>query len=156
VIKMKSNKRSKGMDFQRWVKKFFEKRGWTVHNETMKPIWVKEKKTGQQKWVSQRNDIFGCIDLIAKRENRETIWIQATMDSHLERREKELEKVPWNVGEIVLVFLKRKSGGVDVFVYRGKEEGLELVGKIKRGEPKWKYEFFEWYLEKGEVENEPD
>jgi len=120
----------------------------------MKPIWVKEKKTGEQKWVSGRNDIFGCIDLIAKREDRGTVWIQATMDSHLERREKELERVPWVVGEVVLIFLKRKTGTVDILAYSSWTKKLEVVGEIKRGKADWKNRFYEWYLEgKDNTEN---
>jgi len=141
------SKRNKGLEFQRWVKKFFERRGWTVHNETMKPIWIREKKTGEQKWVSGRNDIFGCIDLIAKKEHRGTIWIQATMDTHLERRKKELERVPWGEADVVMIFMKRKNAEVRMIAYNTYTKTIDVVGEVKRGEVDWTSSFYRGYVE---------
>jgi len=125
-MKRSTNKRKKGLDFQDWIKKFLEEKGWTVHNQ--RPVG---KLVGKN-YISQRNDIFGCVDLIAKKENKPTIWIQASLSPNLEKRLKEFLQLGniWNSEDLVQVWIKRKSGLVDIFQVFGTE--LHLVGKIIR------------------------
>lgn len=52
--------------------------------------------------MSGPNDVFGCVDLIAKswpddkRESR-TRWIQVTMDRAIGRKKSKLALIPWNI-----------------------------------------------------------
>jgi len=123
---MKKSTRKKGLDFQDWIKRFLEERDWIVHNQ--KPMG----KLIKGNYISQRNDIFGCVDLIAKKEEKPTIWIQATLNPNLEKRLKEFLQLGniWNSEDLVQVWIKRKSGLVDIFQLFGTE--LLPIGKIIR------------------------
>jgi hypothetical protein len=47
-------------------------------------------------FVSQSNDVFGCIDLVAKKLGHRTRWIQVTAHSGIGAKRKELDEVPWD------------------------------------------------------------
>lgn len=117
---MAKNKRAKGLEFQRWIKKWLEEKDWIVHNQVPvgKLIVVKGKKI----FISQRNDIFGC-DLIARKDFKNnlnfsmvTLWIQATLDSGITRKVEELKKFPWgrSLGDRVQVWLKTAKGDINI------------------------------------------
>ena len=111
-----TTKREKGLEFQRWIKKWLEERDWIIHN--------------------QRNDIYGC-DLIAKKSDRKTLWIQATLDSGISRKIDELQKFSWNLDvDDIQVWLKRKDGKIDIFAitkaWLVHDMEHELIGHIIR------------------------
>jgi len=96
-------------------------------------IKVRDKKTGDLKeiWVSQRNDIFGC-DLIVMVPSRRPIYIQATIDPHVTKRQKELDSVPWDFRfRTVELWQKKKPGEIHIKMLT--EEGFSDHGKIIRG-----------------------
>ena len=68
-----TTKVQKGNQFQDYIQKWLEENGWVVHNQksVAKAIPIKDKITKKIKvvWVSKRNDIFGEVDLIAKKLN---------------------------------------------------------------------------------------
>lgn len=133
-------KSQKGNQFQDWIQKWLEKQGYIVHNQkpAAKMIRRPDPKTGQMRdfWVSSRNDIFSCIDLIAIRPNQ-ILWIQATTDTGIGRKKKKIkdsklfEHMGCNCGRI-LVFIKR-SGSNDVYIYT--TAAMIMAGKIIRA--KW-------------------
>lgn len=131
---MKDTRREKGLKFQKWVKDWLKELGWTVHNQ--KPVGrmlkIKDKKTKKIKtiYVSQRNDILGCIDLVAKKENKPTLWIQATLHTGVGEKKKALQTVPWGKEDMVQVWVKREDGHVDIFMLGC--DSLHLIGKIIR------------------------
>lgn len=151
---------ARGKEFQRWVKRWMEGKGWMVFNSTMRPRWVPGSGEGRGVWVSKNNDIFGCVDLIGKKEGRRTAWIQATMDGHVERRIEKLGLVPWwEEADAVFVFMKRGDcvrilNYMDVERARGfgveveAEAGwvLVLVGEVRRGKEEWHSKRFEDYF----------
>jgi hypothetical protein len=47
-------------------------------------------------YISQSNDIFGCIDLVAKKQGQRTRWIQVTADGGIGRKKTDLAEVPWD------------------------------------------------------------
>jgi len=130
---MKDTRREKGLRFQKWIKDWLEELGWAVHNQ--KPVGrmlkIKDKKTKKIKtiYVSQRNDILGCIDLVAKKENKPTLWIQATLHTGLGEKKKALQTVPWGKDDMVQVWVKRDRN-VDIFMLGC--DSLHLIGKIIR------------------------
>ena len=48
------------------------------------------------RYFSQSNDVFGCVDLIAKKRGQRTRWIQVTADSGIGRKKQDLAEVPWD------------------------------------------------------------
>lgn len=124
-------RRAHGMEFQRWIKVWLEQRGWTVHNQPMKPTRIMVK--GKILWISRSQDIFGCVDLIARRKGESrTLWIQATLDTSIGRKIAELGVVPWGSSDCVQVWVKRAGGRVDIFAADpGMSEAI-MVGSITR------------------------
>ena len=123
-----TSKAKKGADFQRWVKKWLEDNGWVVHNQitASKQIFIK----GKPIWISKRQDIFGEVDLIAKKEHEPTLWIQATCHSGIGEKEKGLRTIPWGVGDKPQIWMKRETGVIDIYTVNSKE--LTHEGKIIR------------------------
>jgi hypothetical protein len=48
------------------------------------------------RWVTVGNDIFGNIDLIAKKQEERTRWIQVTSAGSIGRKRAELQATPWD------------------------------------------------------------
>lgn len=81
---------SKGAETERKAIQILESQGYKVHRCV---------RTGTKRgpiWVSISNDVYGCIDLVAKKLGERTRWIQVTMDSGIGRKMKDLSEVPWD------------------------------------------------------------
>jgi len=133
-----ANKRQKGNQFQDWIEKWIleNRPGAVIHNQKVfaKLVKIPDKRTGllRDTWVSTRNDIFGVIDLIACIPGEPMCFIQATADSHIGKRQRELMTVPWPWECCrVELWLKRKVGEIHV---KRLSEGGEFhdIGKIIR------------------------
>lgn len=63
--------------------------GYTVHRCLKAVAWTKHgpRSLGQ--------DVFGCIDLIAKKAGEPTRWIQVFSGRHIGRKIHDLQAVPW-------------------------------------------------------------
>lgn len=88
--KMRSG--SKGTAIELKAKKHLEDEGWVVHRCV---------RTGVKRgpfYMSQSNDVFGCVDLVAKKRGEPTLWIQVTADSGIGRKKDDLLKIPWSPG----------------------------------------------------------
>ena len=133
---------SKGGAFQRWVKSYIETNypGSVVHNETSNSKAYFDKKTNEIRYFSHRNDILGCIDLIAVIPGKKTIFIQATLHKATGYRLKEFVVVPWNLDHCIVQLWQDKGGGRKVIQQLSQHiEGgcvvssLTTVGEIIRG-----------------------
>jgi hypothetical protein len=131
------NNRQRGMAFQRWICDWFLEKFPTasVHNQVTvaNKIPVRDKKTGEMKevWISKRNDILGCIDVIIIIPNHKPIFIQATLDSGVTKKLQDLVQVPWSF-EHCIVQLWQKREDSSVVVKKLKDGELKEVGKIIR------------------------
>ncbi len=88
--KRRINTSTKGAHVELMAIKLLEAEGYKVHRCV---------RTGAKRgpfWVSQSNDVFGCIDLVAKKRAQRTRWIQVTADSGIGRKRKEMDEVPWD------------------------------------------------------------
>jgi len=125
-MKQKS-KRTSGLAFQRWCKEWLEPKGWLIHNQTPagRMIVIKGKKI----FISQRNDLFGIFDLICKKENKKTLFIQATLHKSLKEKIKQIDEVGMKYfkDDDVQIWLKRETGVIDIFNPYG-----DNLGKIIR------------------------
>jgi len=125
-MKQKSTRQS-GLAFQRWCKAWLESKGWLVHNQTPagRMIVIKGKKI----FISQRNDIFGCFDLIAKKSDKKTLWIQVTLHKSLKEKVKQIDEIglKYFKDDDVQIWLKRETGVIDIYNPYG-----DQIGKILR------------------------
>lgn len=88
--KRRVNTSSKGTAIELAAIKVLESGGYKVHRCV---------RTGVKRgplYISQSNDVFGCIDLVAKKRGERTRWIQVTADSGVGRKKKDLGEVPWD------------------------------------------------------------
>ncbi len=88
--KRKVNTSAKGTAIELAAIKLLEAEGYKVHRCV---------RTGVKRgpfYFSQSNDVFGCIDLVAKKKGARTRWIQVTADSGIGRKKKDLDEVPWD------------------------------------------------------------
>ena len=88
--KRRVNTSAKGTQIELAAIKLLEAEGYKVHRCV---------RTGTRRgpiFVSQSNDVFGCIDLVAKRRGERTRWIQVTADSGIGRKKAEMLEVPWD------------------------------------------------------------
>ncbi len=84
------NTSSKGTQIELSAIKVLEAEGYRVHRCV---------RTGTKRgplWISQSNDVFGCIDLVAKKRGERTRWIQVTAHSGIGAKKKEILDVPWD------------------------------------------------------------
>jgi hypothetical protein len=88
--KRRVNTSSKGTAIELAAIKVLEAEGYKVHRCV---------RTGVKRgpiYISQSNDVFGCIDLVAKKKGTRTRWIQVTADGGIGRKKADLAEVPWD------------------------------------------------------------
>ncbi len=86
----RTNTSQKGTAVELTAIKMLEADGYKVHRCVRTGI-----KRGSM-YISQSNDVFGCIDLVAKKRGQRTRWIQVTADGGIGRKKADLEEVPWD------------------------------------------------------------
>jgi hypothetical protein len=88
--KRRVNTSSKGTQVELLAIKLLEAEGYKVHRCVRTGI-----KRGPI-YISQSNDVFGCIDLVAKKHGERTRWIQVTAHSGIGQKKHDLAEVPWD------------------------------------------------------------
>lgn len=89
--KKRKNTSRKGQVVELTAIKVLEAEGYKVHRCV---------RTGVKRgpfYFSQSNDVYGCIDLIAKKIGERTRWIQVTADSGMGRKFEEMLTIPWDI-----------------------------------------------------------
>jgi Holliday junction resolvase-like predicted endonuclease len=84
------NNVAKGVRTESLAKKLLESQGYLVHRVVRTSFSSKGIP-----WHPQ--DIFGCIDLIAKKAGERTRWIQVTAGRSIGRKKESLRKVDWTI-----------------------------------------------------------
>lgn len=84
------NRSAKGTGIELRAIKILEGMGYKVHR------CVRSSVRRGGRFFSQSNDVFGCVDLIAKKRGERTRWIQVTAHSGMGQKKQDLEEVPWD------------------------------------------------------------
>jgi hypothetical protein len=84
-------------------------------------------------FASVDNDIFGAVDIIAKKKDLPTIWIQATMDSAVAKRVAAFRLCPFNEHDLVYIFQKTSALRHRIFEYRYEDGSAACIGEIISG-----------------------
>lgn len=84
------NRSAKGTAIELRAIRLLQAEGYTIHRCVRTGV----KRGGL--YISQSNDIFGCIDLVAKKRGERTRWIQVTAHSGIGKKKEDLAKVPWD------------------------------------------------------------
>lgn len=81
---------NKGAVVERKAINYLKDLGYVIHRAV---------RTGYKRgnmWFSQSNDVFGCIDIIAKKPGERTRWIQVTAHSGIGQKKADLDEIPWD------------------------------------------------------------
>lgn len=82
---------NKGASAEREAIAALQAEGYAVHRCVRTPVRTRGR------WVMVANDVFGCIDLIAKKEGQgRTRWIQITAGRDIGRKIQDLAAIPWD------------------------------------------------------------
>ena len=82
---------AKGVRIEARAKRCLEQQGYTVHRTIRAPYYARGA------WGSNSNDVFGCIDLVAKRAGERTRWIQCMSGRHVGAKRRDLAAIPWTL-----------------------------------------------------------
>lgn len=123
------NKRASGNAFQDWICKHLEKQGYVCHNQKSMAKWLPFK----QMWVSTRNDILGCIDVVAVNDHQIKM-IQATLHTGTGKKLSELRSIPWPYDKVDVELWQKKSPR-RIVVWKLFKDGECVDGEIVNG--KW-------------------
>ena len=123
------NRRRSGNEFQRRCVHVLlnDSNCLAVHNQTSQAVQVKTPRGLM--WVSKRNDIFGCIDIVALFPTH-VDFIQCTLDTNLSRKLKDLQEIKWPVKWPdcawcrVQVWQGMKDKSIKVFQLQEVQEGV--------------------------------
>lgn len=104
------NSREKGNKFEKQVQDILERNGYMVHRARYSGF---KTKNG---YFSRNNDVFGVFDLIAKRKDYTTKWIQVTTQSNASNRIKKVKALGniWNEKDSVEIWCIKKNKEIEV------------------------------------------
>ena len=131
----KHHARRKGNEFQSWIRRWLEERGWVVRNF---PVSVQPRKTPKGLiYCGQKLDVWGA-DLVARKfinGQTELLWIQASCSGGISKRIGEFSEYFTSLcpGEHLQIWIKAKDGAVNIHHSDCPMMGANLVGKIIRG-----------------------
>jgi Holliday junction resolvase-like predicted endonuclease len=118
------NRTRKGTRTERVAADLLERQGYVVHR------CVKTVVRKGPRWMTVGSDIFGNIDLIAKKKGERTRWIQVTSSSSIGRKRADLLVTPWEPAhdsvEIWRWISPRRSGEPGRFQLYRLDDGLSL------------------------------
>ncbi len=113
-MKGKKNKRRKGNIKELIVQKYFESQGYVVERARSSLFPFTDKKTGKKMMFSRSWDFFGIMDLICKKMNQPTIWVQVGSKPDRSTKMKQIADYPniWNKEDRIELwcYCDRKKG----------------------------------------------
>jgi hypothetical protein len=125
-----------GNQYQDYCQKWIEEtwRGAVVHNQKSVSTRV-TLKGGRSMWVSKRNDVWGCLDLLVITPSGQLMFIQCTAHKGVKKRLDQFKKVPWPLHRcMVQLWQKKSERGRTVIqqLFRVEDKfELRVIGEIK-------------------------
>lgn len=113
-----TNTRTKGRTFEKQCKKYLEDKGWSVHLCGRVAMFV-----GPGKMITKGDDIFGA-DLVATKFLYRTLFIQCTLDKHIQKRKEEFDKYGFERRHNRFLLWQKNGKKIEEYLYCGKELGL--------------------------------
>jgi len=113
-----------GNDYQTWCEGMLKEMypGCAIHNQRAVGKFI----PSIGRWISQRNDILGCVDIIVIAPVQRPLFIQCTAHKSFTEKLKELGKIPWSLQYCdVQVWMKRAPGRTEIRYL--KLEGMEYI-----------------------------
>lgn len=134
---MKKSKRATGNSNELFVQKFYEARGYLCHR-----AYASFTKLPGGRVLARSHDIFTVFDLIAKKQNEPTRWIQVSEKTRRAEKEKKLLSLPpfLNEHDIAELWLHFPGGEWKIYTFiegRFIETAKILQRKFYEFSPAW-------------------
>jgi len=105
--------------------------GYTIHRAVQTNFQVKKK------FFSRSNDVFGVFDLICKRKDSNTVWIQVTSQANLNHKKRKIENLGniWNKQDKIIIasyVVKKGKYIIKEYVYNKRSKEWEIETKKRR------------------------
>jgi len=115
--KKRKGTRGKGRAFEKRCADILEEYGFFTFIAPPKLGWWKDKDTGELKTQSKSQDIFGCIDIIAKSPDfDQTFWIQCGETHSFAQKKRDVQGFPaWIKSDMPMIFIKNPDRTISVF-----------------------------------------
>jgi len=115
--KKRKGTRAKGRAFEKRCADILEEYGFQTFIAPPKLGWYRDPKTNTMEVRATSQDIFGCIDIIAKsRLWKGTIWIQCGETHSFAQKKRDVQGFPgWTDGDLPMVFIKNPDRTISVF-----------------------------------------
>lgn len=127
------NRRTKGREFERWVRDWLEAQGWSVHLCGRK-IARMFNQAGKSFVITKGDDIFGA-DLVAVKLGFPVLFVQATTDYNKRKRLEEFKKYNYDLEHAwVQVWQKSKTKSAQVLIWSFTGSALVHTASIVNGE----------------------
>lgn len=96
--------RTKGNQYENEVKAILERDGWVVEKARAYLVWIKGRA------LAKAHDFFGSWDLIAKKVNEPTLWVQVSTWEHASDKRKQVQDFPSTDNVDICAIYGRKGG----------------------------------------------
>jgi hypothetical protein len=117
---------SKGKAYEREAREILESEGWLVEKAIPKTQWV-----GPGRQIAIAHDFFNCWDLIGKRKEHKTLWVQVSTWEMVSVKRKQVASFPWTSAHDEPVIYARVRGRNAHFRLLYGRNGYEWIGDIK-------------------------
>jgi len=137
--KKRKGTRAKGRAFEKRCAEILEEYGFHTYTAPPKLGWWKDRDTGELKTQSKSQDIFGCIDIIAKSTLwSQTFWVQCGERTSMAKKKKDVQQFPaWKMkADIPMVFIKNTDRTISVFCLYPEHGAWDELGKFN-AQRKW-------------------
>lgn len=98
-----ANSNQRGNAYEIEVKKILESKGYSVFRQHRKQMYMNGKM------IMVGCDVFGC-DMIAKKPNDKTLWVQVTTRTQKSLKSKTLMEHPWDFTHDTVQLWLREAG----------------------------------------------
>lgn len=114
---------AKGTAKQRELANLLIGHGWKVHVTRRTPRIIGRLPNGQPKWISGRNDIYGCVDIVAAKDGV-CLWLDVTHESDRWKAEAEMAPLAPHLPGLLGVATYRdgRRNCFEIWDHTGKEQ----------------------------------
>lgn len=122
------SKRSKGNTYEKEVQRILESEGWLVERALPKFVYIPGRKFP----ISTSHDFFSAWDLVCKKANNPTLWVQVSTWEHASTKREQVKNFPWTPGVDLCAIYARVRGRGAHFKVLYAHHGYEFRGDLQR------------------------
>ena len=131
--KKRKGTRAKGRAFEKRCADILEEYGYFTYTAPPKLGWYKDQRTGELQTRAVSQDIFDCIDILAKKKTGSLLWIQCGDRANLSKKKHDVESFGgWTSSDEVALFIKNTDRTIAVFYLMRIGQPIQVFAEIGR------------------------